>query len=79
MKVLHVSLTPLPEVKNVGDMVIKKGMMLEDVQTGRVIQVISKASDNKHWNCKCGKKSHKVHEGTLRSYYLPATGNKECG
>lgn len=50
-------------------MKFKKGMVLGDKKTGRLILIKSKASGNKHWNCVCGRKNHKIHEGTLLKFY----------
>lgn len=50
-------------------MEIKRGLQLKDKNSGRVITVKNKASGNNHWNCACGRHSHKIHEGTLRKYY----------
>lgn len=36
------------------------------------IKIISKKSGNGHWNCvqiNGGKKSHHIHEGTLKKFY----------
>jgi hypothetical protein len=54
-------------------MKLKRGMKLKSKNSGVVIKLINKASGNNHWNCNQvnRKKSHKVHEGTLRKFYEP--------
>ena len=50
-------------------MKIKRGMKFRSKGSGRVIVVKRKATGHGHWDCACGKKNHKIHEGTLRKYY----------
>jgi len=55
-------------------MKIKEGTKLQNRQTGKPLIVISKATGHHHWQCKVGKKkTHKIHEGTLRKFWAPAT------
>ncbi len=47
---------------------VRPGQRYEDKNTGRIITVRQRVG-SRHWNCICGKKNHKVHDGTLRRFY----------
>ena len=50
-------------------MKLRRGLVLADKETGREIKLIKPVGGFGHWNCKCGKKNHRVHEGTLKKFY----------
>lgn len=57
-------------------MKIKPGARFRDNNTGRVI-VVTKRAGGKHWSCVCGKKNHRLHEGTLQKFYTRLTSKDE--
>lgn len=50
---------------------IKIGQRFKSKDSGKIIEIIKKASGNRHWIAKQinGNYSHKIHEGTLAKYY----------
>ena len=52
-------------------MKIKVGQLWKSKDSGTVLTITGKKSGNRHWNTKKlgGKKSHKIHEGTLLKFY----------
>lgn len=54
---------------------IKRGSKWKEKEGKKVIQLVGKASGNRHWTTrrldKGGCASHHIHEGTLTKYYAP--------
>ncbi len=56
-------------------MEIRRGMTLKSKTSKKVVVVKTKAGGMGHWNCACGNKSHKIHEGTLNKFYEEVKGH----
>ena len=52
-------------------MKFKKGMLLKSVNNKTILKLKNKKGGNGHWTCNVinSKKSHTVHEGTLKRFY----------
>ena len=64
------------ELGRSGKSVIKRNSKWREKEGKKIIQLVGKASGNRHWTTrrldKRGGVSHHLHEGTLTKYYVPA-------
>ena len=61
--------------KSISDEKVKVGQIYKSKTSGIEIQILKKASGNRHWLSKKvrgGRATHRIHEGTLKKYYEAA-------